>query len=139
MLKDCRIPFVRNATTTLHKPLNSKDDDARNAVLGAVMHTPKYSNTIDLTYPVRVNASTTIAIATLDTGAQCSVIRKDVAQAAGVDWIPHHDSGILRGVSGEPLNVYGKSRLCIQAGGLTFALDAWVVDGVRPQIILGLP
>ena len=139
MLKDCRAPFARNANPVPPKMHNNKDDDARNAVLGAVMQTPQYNNTIDLAYPVRVNASPTIAIATLDTGAQCSVIRKDVAQAAGVDWTPYEDAGLLRGVSGEPLNVFGKSRLCIQAGGLTFALDAWVVDGVRPQIILGLP
>ena len=97
------------------------------------------TNIFELVYPVRVNGSPLTAIATLDTGAQCSAIRLDVAKAANVDWTPMTAANMLRGVSGEPLNVHGKARLCIQAGGLTTNLDAWVVDGIRAQIILGLP
>ena len=106
-LRDCRAPFIRN-----HPKSTNKDDVARGAILGMVLCEDNcicaINPTLDLTYPVRVNASHITAIATLDTGAQCSAIRRDVAEAAGVDWTPCMGKDMLRGVSGEPLDVLGK-------------------------------
>ena len=45
----------------------------------------------------------------------------------------------MRSVSGEPLTIYSKAKTRIQAGGLTSIVDVYVVDGIRPQLILGLP
>ena len=139
MLRECHAPYNKGSVSTrVH--MNNKDEEARTAVLGMIQeHTWPTNNVFELVYPVKVNGSPLTAIATLDTGAQCSAIRLDVAKAAGIDWTPMTTSNALRGVSGEPLDVRGKARLCVQAGGLTTNLDAWVVDGIRAQIILGLP
>ena len=42
-------------------------------------------------------------------------------------------------MTGERLPVLGKARLRIHAGGHTSNLEAWVVEGIRPHLILGLP
>ena len=49
------------------------------------------------------------------------------------------NTGSIRGVSGEPLQVHRRTRLCLYAGGLTTSTDAYVIEGIRPQVILGLP
>ena len=139
LLKDCRAPYTRYNNAIPSRTASNNEEEARNAVLARVTSHTHPNFIMDLAYPVRVNASPIVAIATLDTGAQCSAIRLDVAKAAGIDWNPIPGNGSLRGVSGEPLNVYGKARTCIQAGGLTSSLDAWIVEGIKPQIILGLP
>ena len=81
----------------------------------------------ELTYFVKLQSSyhpPITVIATLDTGAQCSAIRHNVAEAAGIDWRPQEKSVDLRGVTGERLPVMGKARLRIYAGGHTSNLEA---------------
>ena len=139
MLRECHAPYTKGSVSS-RMPAPNKEEEARTAILGMVHDdTWPTTNIFELVYPVKVNGSPITAIATLDTGAQCSAIRLDVAKEAGVDWTSMTASNMLRGVSGEPLNVHGKARICIQACGLTTNLDAWVVDGIRAQIILGLP
>ena len=72
----------------------------------------------DLAYPVQVNGTNNTVVATLDTGAQCSAIRLDVAKAAGLDWTRITNTGSIRGVSGEPLQVHRRTRLCLHAEDL---------------------
>ena len=116
MLKECQAPFVKPTGNVQPKGQTQRDEDARSAALGAIGGTRKFYNTVDLAYPMRMNGTSVMAIATLDTGAQCSAIRIDVAEAAGVNWTPCLDYLGLRGVSGEPLDVHGIARLRIQAG-----------------------
>ena len=110
-----------------------------NAVLAMVTHDVPRTAVYDLAYPVHVNGTNNTVVATLDTGAQCSAIRLDVAKAAGLDWTRITNTGSIRGVSGEPLQVHRRTRLCLHAGGLTTSTDAYVIEGIRPQVILGLP
>ena len=107
-------------------------------MLAIISKIPEEDEIFELVYPVRVNGSHVIAVANIDTGAQCSAIRSDVAKAAGVDWCRIKNKGCLRSVSGEPLTVHGKTKICIQAGRLTSVVDVYVVEGIRPQLILGL-
>ena len=109
MLRECRAPYHKGGVSSRITP-NNKDEEARTAVLGMIQDdTWPTTNVFELVYPVKVNGSPLTAIATLDTGAQCSAIRLDVAKAAGLDWTPMTASNVLRGVSGEPLNVHGKA------------------------------
>ena len=134
LLRDCRAPFARASTTTTQE----EREKARSAMLAIISKIPEEDEVFELVYPVRVNGSHVIAVANIDTGAQCSAIRSDVAKAAGVDWCRIKNKGCLRSVSGEPLTVHGKTKICIQAGGLTSIVDVYVVEGIRPQLILGL-
>ena len=88
-------------------------------MLAIISKIPEEDETFELVYPVYVNGSHVIAVANIDTGAQCSAIRSNVAKVAGVDWCRIKNKGCLRSVSGEPLTIYGKTKICIQAGGLT--------------------
>ena len=133
-LRDCRALFAKSSLTS-----TTDQEKARSAVLAIISKTPEEDEVFELVYPVRVNSSQVIAVANIDTGAQCSALRHDVAQAAGIEWNKIRNKGCLRSVSGEPLVVYGKARIRIQAGGLTSMVDVYIVDGIRPQLILGLP
>ena len=133
-LRDCRAPYARPSSTTI-----VDQEKARSAVLAIISKTPEEDEVFELVYPVCVNSSQVTAVANIDTGAQCSVLRHDVAQAAGVEWNKIRNKGCLHSVSGEPLVIYGKARICIQAGGLTSMVDVYIVAGISPQLILGLP
>ena len=80
-----------------------------------------------LTYKVRVKNTTMVVLATVDTGAQCSAIRADVFQALNpapvVVGTEEKEKPDMRGVSGEPLRVLGRCRLCIYAGGITTTVE----------------
>ena len=86
-------------------------------MLAIISKIPEEDETFELVYPVRVNGSHVIAVANIDTGAQCSAIRSDVAKAAGVDWCRIKNKGCLRSVSGEPLTVMAKQRYVYKLGG----------------------
>ena len=156
MLRDCKAPFLKSKKPK--KEQKGKEDEGkdkgektdkddslekeRGLLLAMISRGNDELMSSDLTYPVRLQSThhpSITVIATLDTGAQCSAIRSDVAEAAGVDWRPQEKKVDLRGVTGEKLPVRGKARLRIHAGGHTSNLDAWAVEGIRPHLILGLP
>ena len=140
LLWDCRVRIIRQPTDTLKAMPPRQDETARAAVLAMITNPDdEKQEVINLTYPVRVGVSNIVALATLDIGAQCSVICSDVAIAAGIIWTEEKGMADLRGVSGEPVCVRGSAKIRLQGNGITTTLNAWVVDGVRPQIVLGMP
>ena len=73
-LRDCRAPFAKPSFTT-----TTDQEKARSAVLAIISKTPEEDKVFELVYPMRVNSSQVIAIANIDTGAQCSALHHDVA------------------------------------------------------------
>ena len=140
LLRDCRVRVTRQPADAAKVMPSRQDETARAAVLAMITNSDdEKQEVINLTYPVRVGMANTMALATLDTGAQCSVIRSDVAVAAGIAWTEEKGTVDLRGVSGEPVRARGIAKVRLQGNGVTTTLDAWIVDGVRPQIVLGMP
>ena len=84
MLRDCHASYQWGRVSSHAQ--NHREEEARSAVLGMIHEdTWPSTNVFELIYPVKVNGSPLTAIATLDTGAQCSAIRLDVARAANAD------------------------------------------------------
>ena len=77
----------------------------------------------------------------IDTGAQCSLIRDDVAKRLRlrVREIKAKERPELCGVNGNPLNVKGQAELVCQQAGQTVSEAVWVVQGIQNEVILGLP
>ena len=65
----------------------------RSAVLAIVSKILEEDETFELVYFICMNRSHITAIANIDTDAQCSAIRSDVAGAAGIDWCKIHSKG----------------------------------------------
>ena len=78
MLCECHASYQRGSISS--RAQNHREKEARSAVLGMI-HNDTWPSTsvFELIYPVKVNGSPLTAIATLDTGAQCSAICLDVA------------------------------------------------------------
>ena len=98
---------------------------------------------VSLTYQVRITGTPMTVLATIDTGAQCSALRADVYEQLPlqikIDPLSTRNTPRMRGVSGEELRVRGKLALRIQKGGISTVAEVWVVEGIQPQLILGLP
>ena len=143
MLRECQAPYVKSKKAKKEakeqkEKGESKDktektdkgdssEQERSLLLAMITHRRCGICHNELTYPVKLQSSfnpSITVITTLDTGAQCSAIRHDVAEAAGIDWRPHEKSVDLRGVTGEKLPVMGKARLRIHAGGHISNLEA---------------
>ena len=72
LLRDCRAPFARASTTTSQE----EREKARSAMLAIISKIPEEDEIFELVYPVRVNGSHVIAVANIDTDAQCSANTK---------------------------------------------------------------
>ena len=100
---------------------------------------------LSLTYPVKVKGTRKVILATVDTGAQCSAIRADVfyqiVQHTRVRLreVESETSPIVKSVSGEPLRILGAATLQVHANGVNTTVQLWVIEGMDPQLILGLP
>ena len=77
----------------------------------------------------------------VDTGAQCSLIRKDVARRLQlpIARVRRGDTPNLCGVAGHPLKVEGRVTVICQQAGQTVTVDAWVVSDIQHDVILGMP
>ena len=93
----------------------------------------------DLSYQVQINNQDVQVL--VDTGAQCSLIRDDVARRLKlpVQTDRAKEKPNLCGVNGKPLKVRGRVRLICQQAGQTVTATAWVVKGIQNEVILGMP
>ena len=138
----------KNATTP---PTASKKEDSipRQQYLSVVRAPPpnssKVANVLSLTYPVKVKGTEKVILATVDTRAQCSAIRADVFQQIiqhtriKLREVESATSPIVKGVSGEPLKILGAATIQCYANGVQTTVQPWVIEGMDPQLILGLP
>ena len=105
----------------------------------------RVAKVLSLTYPVKVKGTRKVILATVDTGAQCSAIRADVFQQivqhtrVRLREVESETSPIVKGVSGEPLRILGAATLQVHANGVNTTVQLWVIEGMDPQLILGLP
>ena len=128
LLRECTAPFIRSTPALKDKSLENE----RTQVLAVITCNDDKSTTLsdygDLSYPVRLHptsGSHITIIVNLDTGAQCSAIRRDVAEAANIDWRPNNvQTADLRGVGGEKLSVIGITRVRLSTNGHSTSVDA---------------
>ena len=145
LIPQCTAPYQGNRRSQEGKKGGEEQD--RQKYLSLVNHVERRRQTeapyASLTYLVQIKNTPITVLATVDTGAQCSAIRADVYQALTppppLSEKTEEEKPDMRGVSGEPLNVLGKCNVCIHARGITMIEELWVVDGIHPQLILGLP
>ena len=100
---------------------------------------------LSLTYKVRIKGKGASVLAIVDTGAQCSALRADVFEQLRdkanlrLRNVIRAIKADVRGVGGEPLKVIGTTVVPIYSQGIHSSVQVWVVEGMCPQLILGIP
>ena len=144
----CTAPYVVSVSSGTSPVPRTKGEDSkalteqhhsREQYLGMMLGSTVSTKPVTLTYPINVGPKLRKVIATLDTGAQCSAIREDVASEVGLQWTKTEPHREVKGVSGDLLQVEGSAWLRIQGAGITTRTEVWVIKGILPQLILGLP
>ena len=151
-IAECTAPFAKTGWKTAITPQGGpekEDSTPRQQYLSVVRAPPPRSSQVasvlSLTYPVKVKGTGKVVLATVDTGAQCSAIRADVFQQImqhtriKLREVESATSPIVKGVSGEPLKILGAAIVQFYANGVHTTVQLWVIEGMDPQLILGLP
>ena len=151
-IAECTAPFARTGwrSTTTPQGTPKKEENTPHQQYLSVVRVPpstssKVASVLSLTYPVRVKGTGKVVLATVDTGAQCSAIRADVfrqiVQNTRIKMreVEAATSPLVKGVSGEPLKILGAATIQFYANGVHTIVQPWVIEGMDPQLILGLP
>ena len=147
LFPQCTAPFLTNKVKKGTENQSGSSEQQRQKFLSLVKNICYYTTEdtpyTSLTYQVYIKDTTIIELALIDTEAQCSAMRADVFRQSQP--IPKYievamnEKPDMRGVIGKPLRVLEKAILILHAGGITTRVEAWIVDGIHPQLILGLP
>ena len=152
-IAECTAPFAKTGWKIRHHTTHSRKEGGAHTktaifVCGqsaTTLTSSRVANVLSLTYPVKVKGTKKMILATVDTGAQCSAIRADVFQQImqhtriKLREVESATSPMVKGVSGEPLKILGAATIQFYANGVHTTVQPWVIEGMDPQLILGLP
>ena len=105
--------------------------------MGAVLAVRKKLEGMTLQFTVKIHEKPIKAI--IDTGAQLSLISKRETDRLRVRVSRNDGDSIIYGVAGHALRVLGKALVYMTNGKETKQATAYVVDGIKHDLILGLP